>query len=65
VKGAMRFVREHPAACPANAVILYAWNEFNEGGWLAPTRQEGTARLDAVKRAQDGLPFHTLGSPGR
>ncbi len=55
VQAAMRFVREHPAACPANAVVLYAWNEFNEGGWLAPTLQEGTTRLDAVKQAQDSL----------
>ena len=22
---------------PANAIILYAWNEHDEGGWLQPT----------------------------
>lgn len=36
---------------PARTVLAYAWNEFDEGGWLAPTRGEGTARLDAVRRA--------------
>lgn len=36
---------------PARMVLVYAWNEFDEGGWLAPTRGEGTGRLDAVRRA--------------
>lgn len=22
---------------PANAIIIYAWNEHDEGGWLQPT----------------------------
>jgi hypothetical protein len=37
----------------ANAVIIYAWNEHDEGGWLSPTRTaEGkpdTSRLDAIR----------------
>ena len=35
----------------APAVLVYAWNEFDEGGWLAPTKGTGTARLEAVKQA--------------
>lgn len=35
----------------ARMALVYAWNEFDEGGWLAPTRGEGTRRLDAVRRA--------------
>ena len=35
---------------PANAIIIYAWNENDEGGWLIPTLSEGTARLDAIAR---------------
>jgi hypothetical protein len=31
--------------------LVYAWNEFDEGGWLAPTRGEGTLRLAAIRRA--------------
>ena len=37
---------------PANAVIIYAWNENDEGGWLIPTlKTDGTAdtgRVDAA-----------------
>ena len=32
------------------SVLIYAWNEFDEGGWLAPTLGEGGSRLDAVRR---------------
>jgi len=30
--------------------MLYAWNENGEGGYLTPTRAEGTAYLDAIAR---------------
>ncbi len=36
------------------AVLIYAWNEYDEGGWLAPTFPCNTERLDAL---------HTLLSP--
>ncbi len=48
LKSAMDWVKGNPSACPANAVLIYAWNELSEGGWLVPTRSEGTARLDAL-----------------
>jgi hypothetical protein len=44
------WVRQHPAMCPANTVVIYAWNELSEGGWIVPTLDEGTARLDALQR---------------
>lgn len=47
---ALRWLSEHRDAAPAQAAIIYAWNEFDEGGWLAPTLSEGTARLDAISR---------------
>lgn len=38
---------------PANAIIIYAWNEHDEGGWLSPTwspdGNPNTARLDAIR----------------
>jgi hypothetical protein len=38
---------------PSRAIIIYAWNEHDEGGWLSPTwTPEGkpnTARLDAIR----------------
>jgi hypothetical protein len=49
VRAAIQWVRDHPQAAEANAVLIYAWNEFDEGGWLAPTLSEGSARLDALK----------------
>lgn len=29
-------------------ILIYAWNEFDEGGWLAPTVGEGLSRLRAL-----------------
>ena len=49
---ACAFVRQHPNLCPANTVILYAWNEHDEGGWLCPTWTPGgvpdSERLRAI-----------------
>ncbi len=39
----------HPEAAEANALLIYAWNENDEGGWLVPTLGEGSARLDAIR----------------
>ncbi|MBM4019847.1 MAG: hypothetical protein FJ288_16255 [Planctomycetes bacterium] len=54
LRNALAFVKENPKTCPANAIIMYAWNEHDEGGWLVPTwTAEGkpnTARLDAIRR---------------
>jgi len=54
LKRALEFVRRHPDVCPADAVIIYAWNEYDEGGWLAPTRgsdgKPDTSRLDAIRK---------------
>lgn len=32
------------------AVVLYAWNEWTEGGYLLPEERTGTAYLEAVRR---------------
>lgn len=47
---ALEWAAQYPETAEANAVIIYAWNEFDEGGWLAPTLSEGNARLEAVQR---------------
>jgi len=53
LKRAVDFVQKNPKVCPARAVIVYAWNEHDEGGWLAPTwTAEGkpdAQRLDAIR----------------
>ena len=40
----------HAKAAVANAILIYAWNENDEGGWLTPTLPEGDARLRAIGR---------------
>jgi hypothetical protein len=51
---ALAFVREHSDICAAKAVIIYAWNEHDEGGWLVPTwtpsGKPDTGRLDALRK---------------
>jgi hypothetical protein len=37
---------ENTATC--NSVLIYAWNEFDEGGWICPTLGNNTVRLDTV-----------------
>lgn len=53
LQSALAFVKANPLSCPANAIVLYAWNEHDEGGWLVPTwTPEGrpdTSRLDAIR----------------
>ena len=54
---ALDWVDAHPDAAEARAVLIYAWNENDEGGWIVPTLAEGTAHLDAIStvlKARDG-----------
>jgi hypothetical protein len=30
-------------------LLIYAWNEFGEGGIVAPTRGEGMMKLQAIR----------------
>jgi hypothetical protein len=52
---ALDFVRNNPETCPARTVIIYAWNEHDEGGWLCPTwtssGRPDTSRIEAVAKA--------------
>lgn len=47
---ALSWVQQNPAADPADVILIYAWNEIDEGGWLLPTLSEGTERLGAIKQ---------------
>ena len=53
VRTAVKWVQDHAASCPAQAVVIYAWNEFDEGGWLCPTLTEGDARAQALGRTRN------------
>jgi hypothetical protein len=43
---------KHPdKTTPQRLLLIYAWNENGEGGYLTPTKKEGTEYLKAVQRA--------------
>jgi hypothetical protein len=44
---AMEWSRDHAS----KAVLVYAWNEYDEGGWIGPTLVEDEERLHAVRDA--------------
>jgi hypothetical protein len=50
VKTAFDWVNENGKTTPARTVLVYAWNEFDEGGWICPTKEAGPARLDAINQ---------------
>jgi hypothetical protein len=52
---ALTWVRNHPDAAPSKAILIYAWNENDEGGWLVPGREEGDWRLKAVREGLRSL----------
>jgi len=52
VKVGVRWLDKHPdKATPQRLLLIYAWNENGEGGYLTPTAKDGTEYLDAVQRA--------------
>ncbi len=50
LQNALNWTKQHPDAAEANAIIMYAWNEHDEGGWICPTLGNNTAILDGVKK---------------
>ena len=53
LRGAFDWIRANPETAKADTVLVYAWNEHDEGGWLCPTTAEGAARLDAIRAMVD------------
>ena len=54
LREAIAWTHENRDLNRANAVIIYGWNENDEGGWLIPTLQSDgqidRARVDAVSK---------------
>ncbi len=50
------WVNNNSTTAEANAILIYAWNEFSEGGWICPTKGEGDARLEAIASVLDAGP---------
>lgn len=62
IDGAYKFrewSRENKAICDNEYVLIYAWNEFEEGGWICPTLSEDgnidTSRRNALTEVTDIL----------
>ncbi|MCW2274662.1 hypothetical protein GJ654_11500 [Rhodoblastus acidophilus] len=51
IKAAVDAADSNPRNDRFRSIVLYAWNEFSEGGWIAPTVGEGTRRLEVIRRA--------------
>jgi hypothetical protein len=60
IRDAMLWTEKNKSRCPAQTVIVYAWNEHDEGGWLCPTlNADGSAnkdRLDSLARMLRDFP---------
>ncbi len=50
---AINFTLTNPKATPARAVLVSAWNEHDEGHWVAPSLLDGPVKLAAIKKAID------------
>jgi hypothetical protein len=46
---AINWQQPHWNESEANVILMYAWNEFSEGGYICPTLGTGTDRLNAIK----------------
>ena len=53
LREAIRWVKTNNDKSLANMLMIYAWNENGEGAWLTPTKSEGNARLDAIRKIID------------
>ena len=60
LRRAFAWIQSQPADRRASVVLIYAWNENDEGGWLVPTIPCDTRRLEALhvalSRSQEGPP---------
>lgn len=49
-QSAADWCKRHPKTTPARTVMIYAWNEWMEGGYIVPTARDGAARLNALQK---------------
>jgi hypothetical protein len=60
LKAGLNWVKNNSSCAKANTVIIYAWNECTEGGFIIPVAESdtnaincGTARLDTIREMLD------------
>lgn len=58
VKAGMDFVHKNQKFCEARNLLMYAWNEHDEGGWLCPTLDPKTGGMDDRRVKAVGKVIH-------
>lgn len=48
INNAVDWLKKNKNAAASQCAIIYAWNEFDEGGWLCPTITNNTEYIDAI-----------------
>jgi hypothetical protein len=49
IRAAVQFIQENPRACPSKVLLIYSWDECDEGGCLMPTHGDPTgSHLSAI-----------------
>jgi hypothetical protein len=51
IRGAINKAASNPRNDRFQSVVIYAWNESSEGGWIQPTLSEGVRRLKVIANA--------------
>jgi hypothetical protein len=51
LRDALEWCKVNATSAEANVILIYAWNEIDEGGWLVPSLwpDQGSRRLDAIR----------------
>ncbi len=60
-QSAMAWIGANSSAAEANACLIYAWNEVDEGGWIVPTLvngQAGTVNQDVLNAIRQVILGH-------
>lgn len=64
LKQALTWVKTHKnRTTEPNTVLIAAWADISESGWLVPTIEEGNARLNAISTILGGEQIQTPASP--
>jgi hypothetical protein len=48
VNDCLDWIKKHPSSTLARTLLIYAWNEFDEGGYICPTLNNNTERIRAI-----------------
>lgn len=48
---AVSFIRTYETSTPFRTITIYAWNEYTEGGWMAPNKSRGKDWMDDQRAA--------------